>query len=252
MREKLSVIIPVYNEESTIGELLDKVFAVELANIDKEIIIIESNSSDRTREIIMSKVSSKEGVKTIYEDRPRGKGAALKKGLTIATGDIILIQDADLEYKTEDYQSLLEPIINRQTMFVLGSRHLGSESWKIRKFQENKGYGEFLNMADRGLTTIFNLLHGVSLTDPATMFKIFRRSCIKNIQFECNYFDLDWELVSKLINRGFIPLEIPISYNSRSTAEGKKIRVIRDGSLVLIAILKYGICHRVSGPIEKL
>ncbi len=234
---KLSIIIPVYNEAATVKKLLDRVLAVQLSNIQKEIIIIESNSTDGTRKII-KKYEKKKGIKILYQERPMGKGNALKLGFTYATGDIILIQDADLEYKPEEYGKLLEPILSGKTAFVLGSRHLGKETWVIRTYL-NSLHAKTLNVGGLIYTHLFNLLYGVHLTDPATMFKVFRRTCLENITLKTNYFDLDWELTAKFIKKRVIPLEVPISYNSRSVEEGKKIRFFRDGWLVFWAIVKY-------------
>lgn len=234
----LSIIMPVYNEAPTIKQLLDRVLAVKIPNVQKEIIIIESNSTDGTREILQC-YKNKKGIKIIYQEKPLGKGNALKLGFAHATGDIILIQDADLEYKPEEYSKLLEPILSGKTAFVLGSRPLGKESWNIRTYKGYFFYARLLNLGGLFYTTLFNFLYFVWLTDPATMFKVFKRESIKDIQFKSNYFDLDWELVAKLIKKGYIPLEIPISYTSRSTQEGKKIKFFRDGWLVFWAIVKY-------------
>lgn len=235
---KLSIIIPVYNEVRTFIPLMERVLALKIPKIDKEIVIVESNSTDGTRDLV-KKFEKKKNIKVIYEKRPRGKGHALKKAFHHVTGDIVLIQDADLEYKPEEYPELIDPIIKGKTKFVLGSRHLGMKDWKIRKFVRNKLYEKVLNLGDFLYTSLFNFLYGVRLTDPATMFKVFKRECIKNMRFRSNYFELDWEIVAKLIRAGYLPKEVPVSYASRTTAQGKKIRFFRDGTLVLFAILYF-------------
>ncbi|MBI5003327.1 glycosyltransferase family 2 protein [Candidatus Woesearchaeota archaeon] len=236
--QKLSIIIPVYNEEAYVAQLLDRVLAVKLPSLSKEVIIIESNSTDGTREIVKKYEKNKE-VKVFYQEKPLGKGNALKLGFQHATGIIILIQDADLEYQPEEYGKLLEPILSGQTSFVLGSRPLAKESWTIRKYPGYFFYARLLNLGGFFYTMLFNALYFIWLTDPATMFKVFKKECISGLTFKSNYFDLDWELVSKLVRKGYSPVEVPVSYHSRSTAEGKKIRFLRDGILVFWAILRY-------------
>ncbi len=235
---KLSIIMTVYNEHNTIEQLLKKVEQVRIKGIKKEIIIVESNSTDGSREIV-KKYDKKKGIKTIYEDKPQGKGHAVKEGIKNSTGDIILIQDADLEYDVNDYKELLQPILKGKTQFVLGSRHLNIGSWKIRKFSKEPIKGFVVNICARGLDIIFNILNFVWLTDPQTMYKVFTRSSIKGIKFKANHFDWDWEIVTKLIKRGYKPIEIPVNYKSRSTAEGKKIKFIKDGFRNLWSIIRY-------------
>lgn len=235
---KLSIIIPVYNEARTTQELIKRVLAADLSPLEKEIIAVESNSTDGSREMIED--LRKEGkIKALYQDRPQGKGSALKIGLAAATGDIILIQDADLEYDIADYPDLLKPILEGRASFVLGSRHLGKSDWKIRKFIEHRFQAWLINLGGLLYATLFNALYGVKLTDPATMFKVFKRECMEGLVFKSNYFELDWEIVAKFIKKGFIPVEVPVSYASRSKEEGKKIRFFRDGSLVFLAILRF-------------
>ncbi len=236
--QKLSIIIPIYNEAAYVAQLLDRVLAVKIPSVSKEIIIIESNSTDGTRELV-KKYEKKKEVKVFYQEKPFGKGNALKLGFQHATGDIILIQDADLEYKPEEYENLLEPILSGKTSFVLGSRPLAKESWSIRKYAGYFFYARLLNLGGFFYTMLFNSLYFVWLTDPATMFKVFKRECISGMIFKSNYFDLDWELVAKLVRKGYKPVEVPVSYISRSVAEGKKIRFLRDGFLVFLAIVRF-------------
>lgn len=235
---KLSIILPAYNEENTLRDLIERVLAQPLPDVERELIVVESNSKDGTRAIVQE--LEKQGrLKAIYEDRPQGKGHAVKAGLAAATGDFVVIQDADLEYDVADYPALLAPLLSGQRLFVLGSRSLGRRTWKIRKQEAGRWFGPLLDFGGMAYTHLFNLLYGVSLTDPATMFKVFSRRCLERIHLQTDGFDLDWEIVGKFIRAGFIPLEIPVRYCPRSVSEGKKIRFWRDGWAVFCAILRY-------------
>jgi glycosyltransferase involved in cell wall biosynthesis len=229
----VSIIVPAYNERATIGRLLDGVAAKTLAGLDKEIIVVESNSTDGTREIVQG-YADRPGFRVLLEERPRGKGAATRLGLAAARGDIVLIQDADLEYDLDDYELLLEPVVAGREAFVLGARH-GGRSWKIRTFSDQPLHAFVLNAAHWSFTMMINLSLGVWLRDPFTMFKVFRRDCVHGLRFECNRFDFDWELLIKLVRKGYRPLEIPVNYRSRSFKEGKKIRMFRDPLTWLVA-----------------
>ncbi len=241
---KLSVILPVYNEAAHVGTLLSQVFLQPLPDMDRELIIIESNSKDGSRKIVQDFAAAHPDlVRVILEDRPQGKGHAVRQGLAMATGDIILIQDGDLEYDVKDYPILLQPIIDGKADFVLGSRHLSAGGWKIRKFKENPFGSSVMNLGGTLFHAFFNCVYQTKLTDPTTMYKVFKRKCIENLTFDSNRFDFDFELVAKLIRSGFIPLEVPISYVSRGFEEGKKIQVFRDPFTWIWAILKFRFCR---------
>jgi glycosyltransferase involved in cell wall biosynthesis len=233
----LSVIVPIYNEAATVRVALDAILAKEVAGWRLEIILVESNSTDGTREIVLG-YSEHPRVKMILEDRPRGKGHAVRAGLAAVTGDVVLIQDADLEYDLNDYDVLLAPIAAGRQEFVLGSRH-GEGGWAIRKFSDQPLQALVLNLAHWGFTLLINLSLGIWLRDPFTMYKVFRRECLRGLTFECNRFDFDWELLIKLIRKGHRPIEIPISYKSRSFKEGKKISMFRDPITWLWALVKF-------------
>lgn len=225
-RPVLSVIVPAYNEAATFDALMTPLAAKTLPDIDIEIIIIESNSVDGTREAAL-KYRDGSRVRVLLEDRPRGKGHAVRAGLAAATGDFVLIQDADLEYDLDDYESLIEPLVSGRASFVLGSRHSGSP-WKMRQFSDQRALAAGLNAGHWLFTTLVNVLFGLQLRDPFTMFKVFRRDCLDGLTFECNRFDFDYELLIKLVRKGYRPVEIPVNYRSRSFHEGKKISVWRD------------------------
>jgi len=223
---RLSVIVPIFDEQATVQAALDALLAKELPDFNLEVIIVESNSTDGTRGIVM-RYRDHPRVKLILEETPRGKGHAVRAGFAHATGDILLIQDADLEYSLDDYESLLVPIVAGQAAFVLGSRHNGS-SWKIRRFTGQPLQALMLNAAHWGFTLLINASFGIWLKDPFTMYKVFRRDCLEGLTFQCNRFDFDWELLIKLVRKGYHPVEIPVNYCSRSFKEGKKIRMFRD------------------------
>ena len=233
----LTVVVPVFNEGNTARETLDALLAKQITGVQFEIIIVESNSTDGSREIVLG-YQADPRVKLILEDTPRGKGHAVRAGLACATGDIILIQDADLEYDLDDYEELLIPIITGRQTFVLGSRH-GPGGWAIRKFDDQPLHALVMNLAHWTFTLMINAALGIWLNDPFTMYKVFRRDCLDGLTFESNRFDFDWELLMKLVRKGHRPIEIPISYKSRSFKEGKKISMIRDPLTWLRAVVKY-------------
>lgn len=235
---KVSIIIPVYNEEKTFDILMKKVLAVKLP-IKKEILIVEGLSTDKTPKIV-DKYKDKPDVKVFHVTEHRGKGYKVRYGIKKSTGDIILIQDADLEYDPGEYPELLAPIIKGKAKFVMGSRHLRVHSWKIRKFARVRWSWQayIFNAGAAMIKWYFTLLYRVPISDPDTMYKIFRKDCLKGITLKSNGFDLDMEIIAKLIRKGYKPVELPVSYKGRSYAEGKKIRM-RDGFRHIWAITKY-------------
>jgi glycosyltransferase involved in cell wall biosynthesis len=240
---KVSIIIAVYDEARTVAALLERVWAQPIPGTGKELVIVESNSSDGSREIVAEfaarhSADSSAQIRVIHQECAKGKGSAIREGLGAATGDILLIQDADLEYDVADYPDLIRPILEGRTAFVLGSRHMGPEGWKIRRFANNGMQASFMNWGGIFFHGFFNLMFSSHLTDPTTMFKVFRADCLAGLQFTCNRFDFDYELLGKLMRAGFQPLEVPVSYKSRGFDDGKKIRVFRDPPTWVIAILR--------------
>ena len=233
---RLSIVLPVYNEQATCKELIDTVLAKNIEGAEREVVIVESNSTDGSREIVKA-YEGHPDVRVVYEERPRGKGYAVRNGLARATGDVLLIQDADLEYDIDDYDALLEPLFSQQQLFVLGSRHKGD--WKMRKFEDRKWLSTVFNFGQVFFTWLINVACGTRLKDPFTMYKVFHRECLYGLELEANRFDLDWEIVIKFIRKGFVPLEIPVNYISRSFSEGKKVRPLRDPILWIRALLKF-------------
>ncbi len=233
----VSVIIPVYNEIPTVRAALDALVAKRIEGYELHLLIVESNSTDGSRDVVLS-YRGNPAVTVILEEAPRGKGHAVRAGLAAATGDIIMIQDADLEYDLADYERLLEPVASGRHPFVLGSRHSG-KGWAIRKFTDQKVHAVVLNLAHWTFTLMINASLGVWLKDPFTMYKVFRRECLRGLTFECNRFDFDWELLIKLVRKGYRPVEIPVSYHSRSFKEGKKVSILRDPITWMFALVKY-------------
>ncbi len=233
---KLSIIVPVFNEVNTFPQLIATLLGKELTGVEKEIIIIESNSTDGTREKVLG-YNNKPGVTVVLEEKPKGKGAAVRNGLSRATGDFILIQDGDLEYDINDYDQLLIPLLNYRRAFVLGSRH--QKGFKMRHFETAPVTSFIMNVGQKFFVTLLNLFCWQKLKDPFTMYKVFRRDCLYGLTFGANRFDFDFELVIKLLRKGYVPLEIPINYKSRSFSEGKKVSIIRDPLTWIVALFRY-------------
>jgi len=237
--ERLSIVMPVFNERATFPLVIKQLLSKEISGMEIEIVIVESNSTDGTRDEVR-KVEGRPGVRVIFEDRARGKGHAVRSGLAHATGDFVLIQDADLEYDLNDYESLLEPLRTGRAAFVLGARHgMNGQSWKVRHFTDQVIVSHVMNLGHLFFTGLFNRVYGTRLHDPFTMFKVFRRDCVHGLTFESNRFDFDWELVGKLVRAGYTPLEIPVNYQSRSFAQGKKVSLLRDPLTWFRACFKY-------------
>ena len=221
---RLSVVIPVYNEVETINEIVSR---VQVVDFEKEIIIVDDGSTDGTRELLEEITLSEDNVKVFYHDRNQGKGAALRTGFEVATGDVVIIQDADLEYDPREYPVLLEPILDGRADIVYGSRFLGGPH-RVLFFWHYLG--------NKFLTLLSNALTNLNLTDMETCYKVFRKEVISDIQFKSNRFGFEPEFTAKVAKKGFRIYETPISYSGRTYAEGKKIGW-KDGVKAIFAIL---------------
>ena len=222
---RLSIVIPVYNEQETICELIRQVEAVDQ---DKEIIIVDDGSSDGSRGLL-KKYEGREGFKILYQSRNKGKGAALRVGFEKADGEIIIIQDADLEYNPKDYSILLEPILDGRADVVYGSRFLGGPH-RVLFFWHYLG-----NMF---LTTLSNMVTNLNLSDMETGYKVFRRSVLDSFTLKCDRFGFEPEFTSKISRSKLRIYEVPISYNGRDYSEGKKI-TWKDGVAALWFIFRF-------------
>jgi len=223
---KVSVVIPVYNEIDTIEEILARVDKVA---IKKEIIVIDDLSIDGTRERLKKIVADKENVKVIYHNRNKGKGAALRTGFESVTGDIVIIQDADLEYDPNEYPKLLEPISDGRADVVYGSRFIGGPH-RVLFFWHYVG--------NKLLTLISNALTNLNLTDMETCYKVFKRQILKDINLKSNRFGFEPEFTAKVSKMRLRIYEVPISYSGRTYSEGKKI-TWKDGIVALCLIFWY-------------
>jgi len=228
---KLSIVIPVYNEQRWIAEVVRRVLAAECARCPREIIIVDDCSTDGTSSVLRELAERIPEIKLYRQERNQGKGAALRLGFREATGDIILVQDADLEYDPEDYGVLLQPILKGNADVVFGSRFLGGPH-RVLYFWHSVG-----NMV---LTTFSNALTNLNLTDMETGYKAFRAEVIKQIDLQQDRFGFEPEVTAKVAKLGARVYEVPISYAGRTYAEGKKIGW-KDGVKALFCILKYGI-----------
>ncbi len=227
---KVSIIIPVYNEEHTILEVLDRVKAVELEGLAKEMVVVDDGSTDGTVEKLKKEIEHENAglIKLVESSSNRGKGAAIRTGLSHVTGDIVLIQDADLEYDPQDYPRLLEPLLSGRAKVVFGSRFKGH----IRGMK-------FLNwLANKILALTANLLYRAKITDEATAYKAFDAQVIKSLDLKCQRFEFCPEVLAKVRKRGYEIYEVPISYRGRSLEQGKKI-TYKDGFIALWTLIKY-------------
>jgi glycosyltransferase involved in cell wall biosynthesis len=223
---KLSVLIPVYNEARTIDEILR---LVAREGTEKEIVVVDDGSTDGTRERLAA-WDGKEGVRVILHERNMGKGRAVRTAMDASRGDVLIIQDADLEYDPAEYPRLLAPIEAGRADVVFGSRFVGSAEHRVQNFWHQSG--------NRLLTLISNVVTGLNLSDMATCYKAFHRRVVPSLALESKGFGIDAEITAKVARGGFRVFEVPVSYFGRSRAEGKKIR-LKDGFSALSALARY-------------
>lgn len=233
---KLSIIIPVFNEEKTIKDILTRVSRVRLSSkITKEIIIVDDGSKDNSK-FKIQKLKIK-GVKKIFHDRNLGKGAAIRTGITYATGDIIIIQDGDLEYDPNDYSRLIEPILKQNAQVVYGTRLI---NYPLKLWGKEKTVLPMHLLANKILTFLTNFLYRGNLTDMETGYKLFKRQVLESISIRSSGFDFEPEVTAKTLKLHIPIVEVPIKIKPRTYKEGKKINW-RDGIVALWTLLKYRI-----------
>jgi len=227
--KKVSIIIPVFNEQHTINEILKRVQSAVAPGWSKEIIVVDDGSVDGTKNILKQ---WEKKVSVIYKDKNEGKGSALTIGFQKATGDIILIQDADLEYSPEDYTVLLAPFNNQHVDVVYGSRFLGPHLSTMFLYAQGNKF----------VTLMTNVLFNSNITDMETGYKVFRRRALEGISIQAKRFDVEPELTAKVLKKGCQIYEVPISYYGRKFSEGKKL-TWRDGVVALWTLIKYRFVH---------
>src|SRR5881398_1534480 len=229
---KVSIVIPCYNEKDTIEKIVEAVRGAAIES--KEIIVVDDCSQDGTRTVLQERVSQVVD-RIIYHPVNRGKGAALRSGFAAATGEIILVQDADLEYSPEDYPALLEPLMSDKADVVFGSRFMGGRPHRVLFFWHMVG--------NKFLTLLSNIFTNINLTDVETGYKAFKAPLIKSIRIEEDGFGVEPEIIAKLARTGCRIYEVGISYSGRTYAEGKKVN-LKDGLRGICAIFKYNLERR--------
>lgn len=226
---KLSVVIPCFNEERTLDAVLDKVLQAPPADVEKEILVVDDGSTDDSAAIAQRYVDQfPQTIRLIRQRRNQGKGAALVAGIQHATGDVVLIQDADLEYDPDDYPALLEKFADPDVQVVYGSRIMGSRNYSYHRYY----------WGGRLITWITNFIYGSRLTDEPTCYKVFRRELLVDLDLQCKGFEFCPEVTAKVLRRGVTIHEVPIHYHPRSFAEGKKISW-KDGLVAVWTLMRY-------------
>lgn len=235
---KLSIIIPVFNEEKTIEKILAKLIVLNIKNVEKEIIVVDDGSSDETLKRVNDFIKKKDNknLKLLKHKINLGKGAAVKTGINMASGDYIIIQDADLEYDPKFIPVLLEPILEKKAQVVYGTRLKRLPNLE----HEERRFGFLLHyLGNRFLSLVTSVLYRQWLTDMETCYKLFPKNAMDKIELHSKRFDFEPEITAKLLKKGYKILEIPISTNPRGYEEGKKISAIKDGPVALFSLVKY-------------
>ncbi|MCA0314613.1 MAG: glycosyltransferase family 2 protein [Candidatus Melainabacteria bacterium] len=230
MVKTLSILIPVFNEEATLITLLDMVHNADSLGLEKELIIVDDGSTDNTRAILSELDTAKYNAKIYYHEKNQGKGAALRTAQGYAEGDLIMIQDADLEYDPKEYPELLRPLVEGRADVVYGSRLCGGKPTRAFKIMHLFG--------NKFLSLVTNILYNATLTDMETCYKVFKRDIFKKVKIKCDRFDFEPEITAKVLKQGVRLYELPISYYGRDYDEGKKI-TWKDGIWAILALIRF-------------
>lgn len=232
---KLSIIIPAYNEEKTIGKVIGNVLAVDLVGVDKEIIVVDDGSSDETIKIVDSLVKTSKVITLLKHKKNQGKGAAVQTGIRNAIGEILIIQDADLEYDPNDIPKLIKPILDKKAKVVYGTRL----KMKPVLFGKNKTPLLLHFFGNKFLSLVTTVLYGYTISDMETGYKAFNKDVLNDIKLKAKSFDFEPEITSKLLKRGYRIKEINIKTKPRGYDEGKKLNTLQDGTKALWTLFKY-------------
>ncbi len=235
-KKTLSIVIPVYNEEKTIGTVLSNLAVLNIPNVIKEIIVVDDGSGDRSKKIVEGLKSKVKGLRFISHEKNRGKGAAVQTGLEAATGDVLMVQDADLEYDTNDIPRLLKPILDNKANVVYGTRLRRMPNVK----KEEKTWRFLLHyIGNRWLSLVTSILYFNWVTDMETCYKLFSKESFKGITLKSKTFDFEPEITAKFLKKGLKILEIDINTRPRGYDEGKKLHTFRDGFKALWTLVKF-------------
>ena len=233
---KLSIIIPVFNEEKTISEMLRKVNEIKISGVEKQVIVINDGSTDATASIIQNSKLKIQNFEYTEHSKNQGKGAAVRTGIKNATGDYIIIQDADLEYNPEDIRKLVMPVLESAIKVVYGTRLK-----RLPNFSKEERTPQFLlhYIGNKFLSLLTSILYGQWITDMETCYKLFPKKAVEGMRLNARRFEFEPEITAKLLKKGYKILEIPISTKPRGYDEGKKLNTFRDGTIALWNLLKY-------------
>jgi dolichol-phosphate mannosyltransferase len=234
--KKLSIIIPVFNEEKTILEMLKRVISVKIPEVEKQIIVVNDGSTDTTASVISNFKFQISNFKLLSNNKNQGKGAAVRTGIENAIGDYIIIQDADLEYDPKDIEKLIKPILKGKSKVVYGTRLK-----RLPSFSREERTPQFLlhYLGNKFLSLLTSILYGQWITDMETCYKVFPKSALDNIKLNSKRFDFEPEITAKILKKGLKILEVPITTTPRGYDQGKKLNTFRDGSIALWTLLKY-------------